>query len=210
MVKGVAGNTRRKPKQEPKADKAAKPPKAANAAKGHNSGELNDEQSQALLYQHIRIIERLENAAAEAKKAVNLAEAALRADGFTKKDVREVQVLRTDAGQKAARREIERQLRIMRWAGMEVGQQAELFPDDRRPAEDKAFAEGKIAGMEGKDMTTPYAPNLPQGQAWMKGWHAGQEANRDLLAKMKEPRKPKAPPPISDEEFENTAPAGSA
>jgi hypothetical protein len=48
------------------------------------------------------------------------------------------------------------------------------FSIDLENDEDGAFDEGKRAGMEGDACSPPYDAGSEAGQAWIKGWHAGQ------------------------------------
>lgn len=67
-------------------------------------------------------------------------------------------------------------IRVMRWAGLPVGHEDDLFQAiDPRPLDEVAFDEGKIAGMRGMAMTAPerFATG-PTYQAWCNGWHKGQ------------------------------------
>ncbi|GGB00227.1 hypothetical protein GCM10011491_30550 [Brucella endophytica] len=57
------------------------------------------------------------------------------------------------------------------------GEQGNLFPD-RRPADERAFAAGKQAGLEGKNCEAPAGYDAPK---WTDGWHEGQRIMRDEL-----------------------------
>ena len=60
---------------------------------------------------------------------------------------------------------------------MPLGPQLQMFGEpDRTPAVDRAFDEGKRCAMEGGTRKPPYSPELPQFEAWMKGYYEGQEA----------------------------------
>lgn len=48
----------------------------------------------------------------------------------------------------------------------------------------KARADGKHAGMRGKNPESPHELNTPEGQEWMAGWHEGQDVlKQELLAR---------------------------
>lgn len=80
----------------------------------------------------------------------------------------------TEATEKA---KMMRLLDAMRWAGVDIGFQGDLFglPDNKTP-EERAFAEGKRAGMRGEPNSVPteWAAG-DMMQEWIKGWHSGQE-----------------------------------
>jgi ribosome modulation factor len=64
------------------------------------------------------------------------------------------------------------------------GEQGDLFPD-RRDGAERAFDEGKVAGLNGKN---PEAPDGFDPTKWMDGWHAGQEVRRDEMQRDMERR----------------------
>lgn len=64
------------------------------------------------------------------------------------------------------------------------GEQGSLFPD-RRDADEKAFDDGKTAGINGKSAEVPYGF---KPEKWVEGWHAGQAIRRDELQRDMEAR----------------------
>jgi ribosome modulation factor len=147
---------------------------------GHNSEALTDDQNQALFFSHKRAYEaalaKKKEAAAAFLKVCKLAKSELGDDAVL--SIKDAILLDTDEGEAKLRADLERQLRIARWMNVPFGQQAELFSDanDRRPATERARAEGKKAGMEGLAMKPPYHTALPQFDQWVEGWHEGQAA----------------------------------
>lgn len=145
-------------------------------AAGHN--DLTDDQKQALLLQGVGKIEKLEAQKASLIADIRNERKRLKADGFAKEEVDYALWLRkSDDGEASAR--IEMQIRIARWTGHALGYQAELFGDgvDRTPSVDRAYVEGKVAGMAGESAVLPqkWGPGSEQADKWMSGWHAGQE-----------------------------------
>ena len=139
-----------------------------------NSAELDDDQRQALFWQHKR---RYEAALAAKKKAdadlKNVAKAAKSELGDTAvADIKLAIELETEEGEARfeARREAEN--RVARWMGLPEGTQAEM---DLEPAVDKARADGKRAGLQGEQCACPHDSSVPQYKAWMDGWHEGQK-----------------------------------
>lgn len=150
---------------------------------GHNGPtkvELTDEQSQALFFQHKRHYEtalaKKKETDAAFRNVCKQAKAELGADAVL--SIKDAILLESEDGDAKLRAEIERQLKIARWMNMPFGQQAELFTDasDPRPATERAYAEGKKAGMEGLPNKPPHAPDVPQFKEWARGWQEGQAA----------------------------------
>jgi ribosome modulation factor len=77
-----------------------------------------------------------------------------------------------DKGENSVKEDFERMAKVARWAGLQIGTQGSLFDDDRRSTTEKAFDEGKKAGMTSKDPNSPYTGEA--GQEWLRGWHEGQ------------------------------------
>ena len=155
-----------------------------NGGIGHNSNgtasDLTDDQRQALFFSWKRKYETALAKKRESDSALKLvakqAKAELGDDAV--KSIKDAILLDTEEGDALLRAEIERVMRVARWMNIPFGSQAELFTDftDRRPAVDRARAEGKKAGMEGLPMKPPYANTLPQFDQWVEGWHEGQTA----------------------------------
>lgn len=150
---------------------------------GHNGPtkvELTDEQRQALFFQHKRgyqnALAKKKEQDAAFKNACKQARAELGRDVI--KSIKLAIDLESEGGDEVLRAEIERQLEVARWMNLPFGQQAELFTDvtDPRPATERAFSEGKKAGMEGRPNKPPHAPDVPQYKEWIRGWQEGQAA----------------------------------
>jgi ribosome modulation factor len=123
----------------------------------------------------------------------------IKAEGGSITDIKTAIKLSGEEGEKAVKKEIEDTIRVARWLGHSVGYQMEMF-EDRRPGVDRAYDEGKVAGMGGNIKKPPYSdPSLPQYKRWMEGWDDGQAV---LTMKLKAPEPPpqtvKAPKPQAD------------
>jgi ribosome modulation factor len=168
----------KKPQQEAQAPEM-------QAQTGHNSGELTPAEKSALRMHHIRqllgIADRLKPIMEERKKARALA----KADGFKLSEIDAGLRLATMDDQNIFVEEIKELIEIAKaFNALPPGEQGDLFPD-RRPVEERAFDEGKVAGLAGKDPDPLYDASSDMGQAWMKGWHEGQRIMReDLLSAM--------------------------
>ncbi|CCF19103.1 conserved protein of unknown function [Pseudorhizobium banfieldiae] len=102
--------------------------------------------------------------------------------GFSKKDVEFAFTLEDkDVGQVIA--DFENKIRIAKLFGHQLGRQMSLLDQDRTPQEDRAYEEGKAAGMLRKSGSNPYQPGSPEFQSWQKGMNDGHAfINKDLAA----------------------------
>lgn len=148
----------RKPKEK------SEPPKESNI--------LNDEQRQALhLNQHVpayqRALDAKKRADADLKNVCKL----IKSEGGSVEDVKLTLQLQTPEGEEAFRSKMARQAEVAAWNG--VGVQLDLMSAKDMPAEDRAFGEGKRAGMRGEPARPPYDPSVPQYKRWMEGHSEG-------------------------------------
>lgn len=147
----------------------------ADGGIGHNS-ELTDDQRQGLTRQHARKYTQLLEAKKEADAAIRNFAKIVKAD-LGEHGLMMIKLLRqldTDEGEQAFRAEMEAKAMAARWAGVPIGAQGNLFDEDRRPIGERAFEEGKAAGLDGKDPKPPYATGEAHDE-WMRGWHEGQK-----------------------------------
>lgn len=181
-AKAPKADTVPKPDAAPKVEKAkAATPKAA--APNKEPGKNTDEHDRAAFLNYLPKVAERKNEIVEAVAVVNRIKGTLRtlykqalADGFSASDFEEAIRLQGNEGEKAKKNGIIRSLKIARWLGMDLGAQLDMFEEPSRvPAIDRAFEEGKAAALKGESGTCQYAPDLPQHQKFMEGWHAGQE-----------------------------------
>lgn len=140
-------------------------------------GKLTDEQRHALTAIHLGAYEKAlkakKKADADFKNACKLAKADLGEQAIPQ--IKLMIQLETPEGEAALKAKVQEQLQVMRWANVNIDFQGDLFPEvDRRDAEEKAFQEGKRAGLTGKSKQPPHHPGTPQYAAWMSGWEEGQ------------------------------------
>ncbi|MFG1245750.1 hypothetical protein [Xanthobacter flavus] len=196
--------SKNKPKIVP-ANANASPPPPAN----HN--QLTDEQQQALFEQHKTKYEHFlalkKKADADFKNACKLAKSEL-GDGAVD-DIKLSIQLETPEGEAEFKEEMDRKARVARWKGLPIGMQASLFVEDRTPGDERAFGEGKRAGMAGKERRAPYDAATSQFRKWLEGYDAGQEVNRSLMKDAIRPPKAKADAPATDP-FDDALPAGQS
>lgn len=147
----------------------------SSAGPGHNSG-LTDDQRQGLTRQHMAKYVAALKAKKDADAALRNLAKTIKADlgdgGLS--NIKLLLQLETDDGEAKFREEMERKAMVARWAGLPIGAQGNLFDEDRRPIEERAFEEGKAAGFAGKDAKPPYSPDHVGYDAFMRGWHEAQ------------------------------------
>lgn len=164
--------------KKPKGDKTPKQPKAAARpsdgapASGHN---LTEATRAALLVQTVVKVERLKTQQSSLAGQARQLRAQLKAeagyDGFEidyalklrKRDSKEMLDMRR------------REHRVAVALAHPIGLQADLFADtDLAPLEERAAAEGEVAGAAGDPAKPPYDGKI--AQHWLEGWHRGQAA----------------------------------
>lgn len=154
--------------EKPKADKPA--PRAAS--KNHPL----DPQEKALFHHHLPKVEAARRKVTAAVSDLRTLYKTAKADGFTKSDFDFAIEMRDVEKEKRAQAAIARQLVIARFMDAKLGDQLDLFLEDARiPATDKAYEQGQSDSMKGITAKPPYAPESPQHQSYMKGYHDDQE-----------------------------------
>lgn len=140
---------------------------------GHNA--LSDEAMQALhLNNHVPSYERALKAKKDADAAFKNVCKLIKAEGGTVASVKLTLDLRTPEGEAKLKAQIEESIRVARWNNLAVGTQGDIFGPDRRPVDERAFDDGKLAGMSGKDCKPPHSPDTEAYNKWVEGWHHGQ------------------------------------
>jgi hypothetical protein len=145
--------------------------------------ELTEDEKRVLLYsfkakcaEHDRKIAKtqsiLTNAKAAKKSTLELAKSEYGVDA--KADIEELMILELPGAGEALKIEIERKLRLARYANVPEGFQASMFEPDRRPDTERARELGKTAALAGEVCKPPYDPSVPQYKEWIEGYHLGQ------------------------------------
>jgi len=160
------------------ADKAearsTKAPKAQTVKVAAPKGS-NDDQDRALFLHHLKDLPKLIKAKDDAVNAVRGFYKKAKADGFVKDDFDEARKMQGAEGEKVKKTAISRSLRIARWLGLDLGAQLDMFEQDERvPAADRAYEEGKTQAMQGVTLRTDYAQETEQYREFARGWHDGQ------------------------------------
>lgn len=145
---------------------------------GHNA--LTDDQRHALTADHAKKYETSLAAKKAADKAFKDICKRAHADlgDSAVLDIKDMLAASTPEGEKALvariQAEEERQKKIARWLGLAPGTEPSMFDDDRTPAVDRAFADGKRVGLAGGNCAPPHAPDTAQAAKWLEGFHEGQ------------------------------------
>lgn len=165
--------------------------KAENPKAVAGDNQLTEDQRAALFFNHLKKYE--ESLAAKKKADADFRNVTkmIKAEGTELKDIKTALTLQTEEGEKTIKSEIEDQIRVAKWLGYSVGYQIDLFPD-RRPSGEKAFDDGKVAGLAGLAMKPPFDPG-PLHDRFVAGWRAGQDALVAKLAPKAPEQQPKPP-----------------
>lgn len=152
---------------------------------GDNGFELTESEKRALLVNGLSEIEKQTEEKDRVVALIRTSRKRLVAHGFKPKVIDFALRLRksedeTEIEQRRA------EMEVARFLNHPIGTQPELplNMEDRTPAVERAYAEGEIAGAEGKTCSAPYAVGSPTEQSWIKGWHAGQETLTSAFKKL--------------------------
>ena len=171
------------------------------AGVGHNKPPLTPEQEQALFFNNLRKVRGLKEEMASVSGELRAAFKTAKADGFTKKEIDFALALEKDKnGKVAEQRRREQQIAV--WMQHPIGMQPDMFDQqpDRTPLEDRAYAFGKVAGMEDAPNDPPHDTASVAGQRWIEGWYAGSAARFDVLRLRDAAEFDGEPPPLGGEE----------
>lgn len=179
-IKAKADKAAAAAKAAPKAKTTKAEKKAAEVVKEQQSNSAqpasgNNSDDKALFLHHLPKVADAKAKITAATNALRLLYKTAKADGFLKKDFDDAFEMQGEEGEKKKKAAIARSLQIAQWLGYDLGTQLDLFAQDERvPAEDRAYAEGETASMQGKSASPDYHPSTPQHRAYMKGYHDHQ------------------------------------
>lgn len=187
-----------RPKGSKNKPKGAKKAADEGATPGIGHNDLTEEQRAALLFQAVGKIEREQVKMREHVAAIRLIRKQAKADGVSAKELNwALELRKSDPDEALATMAM--QTRVAKWMGHPIGTQADLFGDgvDRTPSVEKAYGEGRVAGMAGDACIVPekWAPGGEQHQRWLDGWHDGQ---RVILEGIKPLEEAAAAPGLGD------------
>ncbi|TPM37033.1 hypothetical protein [Mesorhizobium sp. B2-3-2] len=150
--------------------------KAAAAGEGHNT-DLAEKDRKVLFF--INRKDWLE--AMTAKKAadakVKQVGKAIKADlgKYGLDQIKAYEQAQTPEGLAELKARRDADLQAMRFAGVPVNTQLDIFLD-RAPLTERAYTEGEEAGLRGDTLANPYNEASTEGQEFARGWHDGQGA----------------------------------
>lgn len=172
----------KKPRAKAEKPKTAKVKKPATAKKGPKvkATKFNspvNEEDRALFLNHLPKIADLKAKLATANSNLRNSYKTAKSDGFLKEDFETAFQIQGADGEKARKAAIARQLTIAKWLGCDLGAQLDLFVEDERvPAADRAFEEGKVDAMSNKAAKPSYDPGTEQARQYLEGFHSVSEA----------------------------------
>ena len=196
----------KKPKEAaaPKTPKAEKPTKAAKPA----PIERDDAQEEALFHHHAPKVKAQKDKVTKAVADLRNLYKAAKADGLEKVDFDIAFSLETPEQEAKQRAKLVRVVQVAGWVGSDIGQLSfadQLGEPDRTPAADRAYQEGRRAGLQGDRAAPGYDPSTEQHRRYMAGFHDAVDARVKQNIKppvQAEEEKPKparaaaAPPPL--------------
>lgn len=150
---------------------------------GHNSGEMPAKDREILFFINRRIYN--EKLAAKKRADADLKNAAkgVKVDlGETGVDeIKAYEKAQTPEGLAKIQAARAAEDRVLGYLGVPVGTQFDLL-SDRTPLKERAFRDGREAGLRGDTLSNPYNDASEEGQSYAEGWHEGQG---DLFAGIK-------------------------
>lgn len=154
----------------------AKTPANDTAKSGHNSAQ--DEADRKVLFfigrkNYLAALKAKKEADAALKNVAKVIKADLGENGLNQ--IKVYEQAQTPEGQAKLKADMEAATQAMRFAGMAVNTQVDMF-EDLAPLVDRAFAMGEEAGLRGDTLANPYNEASPEGQQFADGWHQGQAA----------------------------------
>jgi hypothetical protein len=138
---------------------------------------FDDDQLQALFFQSKKDYEKhlatKKKADADFKNCCRRIKAELGKRGVT--EIKLAVALGDENGEAEAKADIESTIRVMRWMGVPIGTQADLFPDnDPTTITEHAFAEGRRHGLAGESRGNPHHHTTEAARSYEAGFAEGQ------------------------------------
>lgn len=169
-----------------RAAKKAAAKTTGNLTHDNTKNALTDDEIKALTLQHVKkykaALAAKKAAAAAFLNATKLAKAELGDHAI--KDIKDLIAIEENENAEAdAKAELERKMRIYRWAGLPMGYQGDMFAPDIRPLAERSYEEGKTAGLAGEACRPPHDAGSEAHQEYVRGWHEGQAALASMIKK---------------------------
>lgn len=150
---------------------------ATTSAPKQTAENISDDQLQALFFQSKRDYEKMlgikKKADADFKTCCKRIKAEIGKRGVD--EIKLAILLGDEEGEADAKGDIESTLRVMRWMGVALGTQADLFPDiDPTPITDRAFADGRRHALAGESRDNPHHLTTEASRSYEAGYDKGQ------------------------------------
>lgn len=137
------------------------------------NSDLTEDERRALHFRHCAEYERALTAKKAADAGIKNVGKRIKSEGDSVSKCKQTIQARSPQGEAELRAEIEQTAEVLRWSGVSVGATAEMFAD-RRPADETAFENGKIAGLKGETAKPPHDMGTPAHDKWLQGHADGQ------------------------------------
>jgi hypothetical protein len=159
---------------------------AADNDIGHNSAK--DEQDRKVLFfigrrNYLAALAEKKAADAKLKNVAKTIKADLGENGVNQ--IKVYELAQTPEGQAKLKADMEAAAQAMRFAGMAINTQTDMF-EDLAPLVERAYAMGEEAGLRGDTLSNPYNEGSPEGQQYAAGWHEGQVALFEGIKKLED------------------------
>jgi len=195
--KGSA-NKIRTPEEQAAADARKAARKAAKASgasvngkhpPGDNAASLTNDQARALHFIHVGEYEKAQAAVKKASAERKTVIGRIRAEHGDIDQIKDTIALRDPEQEKTLAARISKMVEAARWSGSFIGNlQLDMFAaPDRSPILERAYEEGKTAGLVGRTASTDLAGDAEQ--EFLRGWHDGQDALKATLELFRSPKK---------------------
>lgn len=158
-----------------KADKSkAKKPGNKKQSRKASAAELSDQERQALLLSHVAKVERAMVPFDEAKGELDAAFELAKKEGVTKKQIKFAIKLKDEENLERVKAERANEDFVARTLNIPIGSQLDMF--GKQSPKDKAFAEGRIAGMSDQQAKPPKQLPTNLHNSWLSGHAEGVKA----------------------------------
>lgn len=149
----------------------------STAGEGHNSADIAEKERKVLFFINRR--DYLDALAAQkaASSRMKLVGKTIKADlgKYGLDQIKAYEQAQTPEGLAELKARRDADLQAMRFAGVPVNTQLDIFLD-RAPLSERAYTEGEEAGLRGDTLSNPYNEASTEGQEFARGWHDGQGA----------------------------------
>ncbi len=147
---------------------------------GDNSGALTPEEERALFFNHFNKILRQDGIAKAARQQLGRLRKGAKADGIKLKNMDFALRCNELEDESIVVDEFKAMAQVMKWMGLPVNFQAEMF-EDLAPLGERAYNAGALASATGKTAISPHSPGSKPDQAWLKGFNEDGSARVKAL-----------------------------